>query len=102
MNKYLLLSLLLIPSSFTSFTSLPSINLLQPKNRINYHIRMNAVNKNKSSKIIKVNFNNIDDDFRDYDDKLLKINIIFYGYLICLYLYIINTIETISTFGYHR
>lgn len=50
---------------------------------------MNAINKNKS-KIIKVKFDNIDDDLRDFDDKLLKFNIIYFTYLICLYWYIIN------------
>lgn len=91
MNRYLLLSLLIIPSSFTSFTTIPSIQLSHMKPRLSFHkdplIVMNAMNKNKS-KIIKVKFNNIDDDLKDYDNKLLTINIIYYLYLICLYLYI--------------
>ena len=53
---------------------------------------MNAINKNKS-KIIKVKFDNIDDDLRDFDDKLLKFNIIYFTYLICLYWYIISVFK---------
>jgi len=93
MNRYLLLSLMIIPSTFTSFTSVPSIYLSHMKPQLRFYrdplIVMNAMNKNKS-KIVKVEFNNIDDELRDFDDKLLKINIIYYGYLICLYLYIIS------------
>lgn len=93
MNRYLLLSLMIIPSTFTSFTSVPSIHLSHMKPQLRFYrdplIVMNAMNKNKS-KIVKVEFNNIDDELREFDDKLLKINIIYYGYLICLYLYIIS------------
>lgn len=91
MNRYLLLSLMIIPSTFTSFTSIPSIHLSHMKPQIRFYkdplIVMNAMNKNKS-KIIKVKFNNFNDELKDYDDKLLTINIIYYLYLICLYLYI--------------
>lgn len=93
MIRYLLLSLMIIPSTFTSFTSVPSIQLLKTRPFVSIHkeplVVMNAINKNKS-KIIKVKFDNIDDDLRDFDDKLLKFNIIYFTYLICLYWYIIN------------
>jgi len=59
MNRYLLLSLMIIPSTFTSFTSIPSIHLSHMKPQIRFYkdplIVMNAMNKNKS-KIIKVKF----------------------------------------------
>lgn len=96
MNRYLLLSLMVIPSTFTSFTSVPSIQLLKQRPFVSIHkdslVVMNAINKNKS-KIIKVKFDNIDDDLRDFDDKLLKFNIIYFTYLICLYWYIISVFK---------
>ncbi len=93
MIRYLLLSLMIIPSTFTSFTSVPSIQLLKSRPFVSIHkeplVVMNAINKNKS-KIIKVKF---DDDLRDFDDKLLKFNIIYFTYLICLYWYIISVFK---------
>lgn len=66
---------MIIPSTFTSFPSIrqikPSINIHKPPPLI----IMNAINKNKSN-IIKVKFDNIDDELRDFDDKLLKFNFI--------------------------
>jgi hypothetical protein len=93
MIRYILLSLMVIPSTFTSFTSVPSIQLLKTRPFVSIHkeplVVMNAINKNKS-KIIKVKF---DDDLRDFDDKLLKFNIIYFTYLICLYWYIISVFK---------
>jgi len=100
MNKYLLLSILVLPSTLTSFISIPNLSLSHSNiNKYNSYknglIIMNAQNKSKSSKIIKVKFNNIDDELRDYDDKLLKINVLF---LILIYIF---TIETINNFDFH-
>ncbi len=82
---------MVIPSTYTSFTSVPSIQLLKQRPFVSIHkeplVVMNAINKNKS-KIIK-----IDDDLRDFDDKLLKFNIIYFTYLICLYWYIISVFK---------